>query len=67
MVQVEYFDDLLRLGDFNLESCLENVKGRFQDPNEEKVFTQIGAPILISVNPYKVLPLFKVKQANLVR
>ena len=29
MVQVEYFDDLLRLGDFNLESCLQNVKGRF--------------------------------------
>ena len=64
--ELELFDDLLKLGDFSVESCLETIRRRFQE--YDQVFTQIGAPILISINPYRsMLDLFTVAQANLCR
>ena len=58
-------DDLLTLNDFSEESVLLNVKTRFKD--QGKIFTQIGAPILISVNPYRRLPIFNIGFAQKVR
>ena len=51
-------DDLLTLNDFSEDSVLLNVKKRFQE--QGNIFTQLGAPILISVNPYRRLPIFNV-------
>lgn len=46
-------DDLLDLGDFNEGALLHDIRVRyFQD----EIYTGIGNPILISVNPYQALP-----------
>jgi len=45
-------DDLLMLGDLNEQSLLHITRERFY---EDKVYSSIGSPILISVNPYKKL------------
>ena len=58
-------DDLLTLNDFSEESVLHSIKTRFKVSS--KIFTQIGAPILISVNPYKRLPIFNVGYAQKIR
>eukprot|EP00820_Chromera_velia_P005897 Cvel_18609.t1-p1 / transcript=Cvel_18609.t1 / gene=Cvel_18609 / organism=Chromera_velia_CCMP2878 / gene_product=Myosin-7, putative / transcript_product=Myosin-7, putative / location=Cvel_scaffold1552:42631-45974(+) / protein_length=510 / sequence_SO=supercontig / SO=protein_coding / is_pseudo=false len=44
--------DLLSLGDFSEEALLHNVRTRFAN---QQIYTAIGCPILISVNPYKNL------------
>lgn len=46
-------DDLLQLGDFNEAALLQNVRVRY---SEDKIYTGIGNPILISVNPYQNIP-----------
>eukprot|EP00930_Biecheleria_cincta_P069554 TRINITY_DN57282_c0_g1_i1.p1 TRINITY_DN57282_c0_g1~~TRINITY_DN57282_c0_g1_i1.p1 ORF type:complete len:1652 (+),score=454.86 TRINITY_DN57282_c0_g1_i1:128-5083(+) len=46
-------DDLLVLGDFNEPALLHNIRVRYLD---EKIYTGIGNPILISVNPYQNIP-----------
>lgn len=67
MVEVQVAaEDLLTLNDFSEESVLETVKNRFQGETS-KIFTQIGAPILLSVNPYRHLPIFNVASAQQVR
>ena len=43
-------EDLLTLNDFSEESVLESVMARFKE--QGKTFTAIGAPIIISVNPF---------------
>ncbi|CAE7654657.1 XI-F [Symbiodinium pilosum] len=43
-------DDLLTLGDFNEPALLHNIRVRYE---EDKIYTGIGTPILISVNPYQ--------------
>ena len=55
-VDMEGRDDLLTLNDFSEDSVLHNVAKRFKQKGY--IFTQIGAPILICVNPYKNLPIF---------
>ncbi|CAE7528777.1 rtcb [Symbiodinium necroappetens] len=46
-------DDLLTLGDFNEPALLHNIRVRYE---EDKIYTGIGTPILISVNPYQNIP-----------
>ncbi|CAJ1423783.1 unnamed protein product, partial [Effrenium voratum] len=46
-------DDLLTLGDFNEPALLHNIRVRYE---EDKIYTGIGMPILISVNPYQNIP-----------
>ena len=58
-------EDLLTLNDFSEDNVFLNIKKRFQE--QEKIFSQIGAPILISVNPYKRMPIFTVEFAQKVR
>lgn len=58
-------EDLLQLNDFSEESILFNVQKRYKE--QGTIFTQIGAPILISVNPYQRLPIFTNEWANGVR
>ncbi|CAE8677349.1 unnamed protein product, partial [Polarella glacialis] len=43
-------DDLLMLGDFNEGALLRNVRVRYF---REEIYTGIGGPILISVNPFQ--------------
>lgn len=42
--------DLLTLEDLNQQTLLHNVRKRFQS---QKIYSSIGTPILIAVNPYK--------------
>jgi len=48
-------EDLLMLGDFNEAALLHNIRVRYADDN---IYTSIGFPILISINPYADLPLY---------
>ena len=64
MVEAEIAANLLELNDFSQESILNTVMKRFE---QGLIFTAIGAPILISVNPYERLPIFTVAQARKVR
>ena len=41
------------MGDFNEGALLHNIRVRYF---EDRIYTGIGAPILISVNPYKKIP-----------
>mmetsp|Transcript_65426 Transcript_65426/g.156435 ORF Transcript_65426/g.156435 Transcript_65426/m.156435 type:complete len:1692 (-) Transcript_65426:12-5087(-) len=45
-------DDLLMLNDFNEAALLHNIRVRHA---EDKIYTGVGSPILISVNPYSVI------------
>jgi len=46
-------DDLLDLGDFNEGALLHNIRVRYF---KDDIYTGIGGPILISVNPFAALP-----------
>uniref|UniRef100_A0A7S4RTN0 Myosin motor domain-containing protein n=1 Tax=Alexandrium monilatum TaxID=311494 RepID=A0A7S4RTN0_9DINO len=46
-------EDLLSLGDFNEGALLHNVRVRYF---KDEIYTGIGGPILISVNPFANLP-----------
>lgn len=46
-------DDLLSLGDFNEGALLHNIRVRYF---KDEIYTGIGGPILISVNPFANLP-----------
>jgi len=48
-------DDLLSLGDFNEGALLHNIRVRYF---KDQIYTGIGNPILISVNPYASLPIY---------
>ena len=43
------------LGDFNQQTLLHNTRERFA---QDKIYSFIGMPILIAVNPYKKLNLY---------
>eukprot|EP00392_Amoebophrya_sp_AT5.2_P005398 g5407.t1 len=45
-------EDLLTLGDFNEGCLLQNIRKRYF---EDRIYTGIGAPILVSINPYQKL------------
>ena len=47
--------DLLQLGDFNEGALLHNVRERYFHSH---IYTSVGAPILISINPYARLPIY---------
>ena len=49
-------EDLLALHDFSEDVVQYNIKKRFCEM--ESIYTQIGAPILIALNPYRQLPIF---------
>ncbi len=53
---LEGVDDLLMLGDFNEPTLLQNTRARFY---QDKIYSFIGNPILIAVNPYKKLDIYK--------
>ncbi|CEM34450.1 unnamed protein product [Vitrella brassicaformis CCMP3155] len=46
-------EDLLSLGDFTEGALLHNIRVRY---GKDMIYTAIGMPILISVNPYQNLP-----------
>jgi myosin heavy subunit len=56
--------DLLQLGEFNEGALLQTIRQRYQN---KQVFTSIGSPILISVNPYWHLNIFTTKVAQKYR
>lgn len=57
--------NLLDLGEFDEGSLLHVIRARFFDQN---IYTNIGSPILIAVNPYQKLPhLFNTKVAKRYR
>ena len=58
-------DDLLELHDFSEETILFNIKKRYQEM--DKIFTSVGAPILIAMNPYRYLPIFNQAFAQRVK
>ena len=43
------------LGDFNQQALLHNTRERF---SQDKIYSFIGMPILIAVNPYKKMILY---------
>ena len=50
--------DLLSLGEFNEGALLHNIRMRYL---ENMIYTSVGIPILISINPYTRLPLYTSK------
>ena len=57
--------NLLDLGEFDEGSLLHVIRSRFFD---RMIYTNIGTPILIAVNPYQQLPeLFNTKVARKYR
>lgn len=54
----------MNLGDFNEGALLHSIRYRHA---EQKIFTAIGSPILISVNPYQKLDIFNTKVARRYR
>ena len=58
------FGDLLQLGEFNEGALLHTIRQRF---SQQKIYTSIGSPILISVNPYQRLNIFTTKVAQTYR
>lgn len=48
-------DDLLFLGDLDVQTLLHNTRVRF---GKDKIYSFIGMPILIAVNPYKMLNIY---------
>ena len=47
--------DLLDLEDLNQQTLLFNIRRRFQS---KKIYSSIGTPILVAVNPYQRLPIY---------
>jgi len=56
--------DLLSLGDFNEGALLHTIRLRHQ---RRQIYTSIGTPILISVNPYQKLKIFTTSVARRYR
>lgn len=62
---LEGVPDLLALGEFDLGPLLHNIRVRYF---KNEIYTSIGLPILISVNPYKAIPeLYSSKTATRYR
>lgn len=47
--------DLLDLEDLNQQTLLFNIRQRF---HSQKIYSSIGTPILVAVNPYQQLPIY---------
>jgi len=62
---MEGVDDLLHLNDFSETTVLHNVQKRYVERGQ--VFTSLGAPILIAVNPMRRLPLYTIAIAQRVK
>uniref|UniRef100_A0A7S0ZVD5 Myosin motor domain-containing protein n=1 Tax=Noctiluca scintillans TaxID=2966 RepID=A0A7S0ZVD5_NOCSC len=59
---LEGVPDLLRLGDFHEGGILHNVRVRYF---ENEIYTTLGGPILISINPYQNFPeLYSIQKQN---
>lgn len=56
--------DLLALGEFNEGALLHTIRERYFD---NKIYTSVGTPILISVNPYCKLPIYSGKISDAYR
>jgi myosin heavy subunit len=61
---LEGVNDLLSLGEFNEGSLLHTIRTRFA---QQQIFSSIGSPILLSVNPYQRLDIFTTKVAQRYR
>ena len=62
---LEKMGNLLDLGEFDEGSLLHVIRSRFHD---RLIYTNIGSPILIAVNPYQKLPeLFNTQVARKYR
>jgi len=55
---------LLSLGDFNEGALLHTIRERH---TRQLIFTSIGSPILLSVNPFQRLPIFNTTIAQTYR
>jgi len=47
--------DLLLLNDFNEAALLNSIRVRY---NRDEIYTSVGFPICISINPYKTLDIY---------
>ena len=61
---LEGVPDLLSLGEFNEATLLHNVRVRY---SQNSIYTSIGEPILISINPYCNLPIYSEQTAESFR
>lgn len=61
---MEKVPDLLSLGEFNEGALLHNIRCRYLD---NQIYTSVGIPILISLNPYSKLPIYTEKIAQSYR
>ena len=57
-------NDLLSLGEFNEGALLHTIRERYL---ESQIYTSVGTPILISLNPYCKLQIYSSKTADLYR
>lgn len=55
---------MLQLGDFNEGALLHTIRERH---NKQQIYTSIGSPILLSVNPFQRLPIFNTTIAQTYR
>ena len=56
--------NLLAIDDLNEDTLLANIEKRYDD---SKIYTCIGSSILVSLNPYQRLPIYKIKDAKMWR
>jgi myosin V len=61
---LESIPDLLSLGEFNEGALLHNIRTRYL---KSQIYTSIGKPILISINPYAKLPIYSEKFSSSYR
>ena len=54
-------NDLLSLSDFNEGALLHNIRLRYQ---QNQIYTAVGLPILVSINPYKEVGIYGAEQAR---
>ena len=52
---LEGVPDLLSMGELSEGSLLHNIRVRYQ---RNEIYTSIGSPILLSINPYQRLPIY---------
>ena len=56
--------DLLQLGDFNEGALLHTIRERH---SRQLIYTSIGSPILLSINPFQRLNIFTTTMAQKYR
>ena len=64
LLYIDGVNDLLSLGDFNEGALLHTIRERH---SRQQIYTSIGSPILLSVNPFQRLNIFNTTIAQTYR